>query len=98
MPKEESAPRARRTRAPTKGRKKDPNAPKRPMTAYMYYANEKREPTKTEFPDLGFGDVHKKIGERWKALSADDKKPYEEKAAADKKRYEDAKAAYKAEA
>jgi hypothetical protein len=34
------------------------------------------------------------LGERWKALSDKDRKPYEDKAATDKKRYEDEKAAY----
>jgi hypothetical protein len=34
------------------------------------------------------------LGERWKALSDTDRRPYEEKAAADKKRYEDEKASY----
>lgn len=34
------------------------------------------------------------LGEKWKALSEDDRRPYEEKAAADKKRYEDEKASY----
>jgi len=34
------------------------------------------------------------LGERWKALSAKQKTPYEAKAAEDKKRYEDQKASY----
>lgn len=34
------------------------------------------------------------LGEKWKALSDKDRKPYEDKAATDKKRYEDEKAAY----
>lgn len=34
------------------------------------------------------------LGEKWKALSPKERKPYEDKAAADKKRYEDEKAAY----
>lgn len=34
------------------------------------------------------------LGEKWKALSDKDRKPYEDKAAADKKRYEEEKAAY----
>lgn len=34
------------------------------------------------------------LGEKWKNLSDEDRRPYEEKAAADKKRYEDEKASY----
>lgn len=36
------------------------------------------------------------LGDKWKALSETDRKPYEDKAAADKKRYEDEKAKYQA--
>lgn len=97
MPKEATATATRtRTTKSTTRKKKDPNAPKRPMTAYMFYANEQREPTKTKHPELSFGEVHKLIGEEWHKLSESEKKPYEEKAAAAKKRYEEEKAAYKA--
>lgn len=36
------------------------------------------------------------LGDRWKALSEEDRKPYDAKAAADKKRYEEEKAKYQA--
>jgi hypothetical protein len=34
------------------------------------------------------------LGEKWKALSDKERKPYDDKAAADKKRYEEEKAQY----
>jgi hypothetical protein len=77
--------------------KKDPNAPKRGLSAYMFFANENRERVKEEHPGVGFGQVGRLLGERWKALSDTDRAPYDAKAAADKKRYEDEKAAYLAE-
>ena len=40
------------------------------------------------------GQVGKILGERWKALSASQREPYEQKAKADKDRYEAEKAAY----
>lgn len=40
------------------------------------------------------GQVGKLLGERWKALSDVQRRPYEEKAEADKKRYEEEKANY----
>jgi len=84
-------------RKPVKGKKKkDPNAPKRGLSAYMFFANEQRENVRTENPGIQFGQVGKVLGERWKALSAKQRDPYEAKAAADKKRYEDEKAAYNA--
>lgn len=36
------------------------------------------------------------LGDKWKALTETERKPYDEKAAADKKRYEDEKAKYQA--
>jgi len=76
--------------------KKDPNAPKRGLSAYMFFANEQRENVRAENPGIAFGQVGKVLGERWKALSDKQRTPYEAKAAADKKRYEDEKAAYQA--
>ena len=37
--------------------KKDPNAPKKPMNAYMLYANSMRAQVKEENPDLSVTDV-----------------------------------------
>lgn len=74
--------------------KKDPNAPKRGLSAYMFFANEQRENVRDENPGITFGQVGKLLGERWKALNDKQRTPYEAKAAVDKKRYEDEKAAY----
>ncbi|KAK9355142.1 high mobility group box domain-containing protein [Lipomyces doorenjongii] len=91
MPKE-----AKTTRKAKAGgrRKKDPNAPKRSLSAYMFFANEQRETVRSENPGIAFGQVGKLLGERWKALSPKEKVPYEARAAQDKKRYEEEKAAY----
>ena len=40
------------------------------------------------------GQVGKVLGERWKALSATQREPYEAKAKADKERYDAEKASY----
>ncbi|KAI9832927.1 MAG: Non-histone chromosomal protein 6 [Sarea resinae] len=94
MPKEKTT---RRTKAKGEGkRKKDPNAPKRGLSAYMFFANEQRENVRDENPGISFGQVGKVLGERWKALSDKQRTPYEAKAAADKKRYEEEKASYNA--
>ncbi|MCQ9255614.1 hypothetical protein NQ103_09125, partial [Vibrio parahaemolyticus] len=93
MPKAAAAPK-RGARVEKKRAKKDPNAPKRGLSAYMFFANEQRENVREENPGVSFGQVGKILGERWKALSDKQRTPYEAKAAADKKRYEDEKAAY----
>ncbi|KAI5837275.1 high mobility group box domain-containing protein, partial [Morchella snyderi] len=72
----------------------DPNAPKRGLSAYMFFANEQRENVRSENPGIAFGQVGKVLGERWKALTPLQRKPYEDKAQIDKERYEKQKAAY----
>jgi len=74
--------------------KKDPNAPKRGLSAFMYFSNAERPKLKEEQPDLPFGEVGKELGVRWKSISDKDKKQYEDKAAEDKIRYTKEKAAY----
>ncbi|KAF2457904.1 non-histone chromosomal protein 6 [Lineolata rhizophorae] len=92
MPKTAKA--SRKDNAVRGKKKKDPNAPKRGLSAYMFFANEQREKVREDNPGIKFGDVGKILGEKWKALSDKQRAPYEAKAAADKKRYEDEKAAY----
>jgi hypothetical protein len=72
----------------------DPNAPKRGLSAYMFFANEQRDTVREENPGISFGQVGKVLGDKWKALSEKQREPYEKKAAADKKRYEEEKAKY----
>ncbi|KAJ5683799.1 Non-histone chromosomal protein 6 [Penicillium sp. IBT 18751x] len=77
-------------------RKKDPNAPKRGLSAYMFFANDNRDKVREENPGITFGQVGKMLGDKWKALTESERKPYDEKAAVDKKRYEEEKAKYQA--
>lgn len=44
---------------------KDPNAPKRPMSAYFLWLNEHRAQIKEENPGIGITDISKKAGEMW---------------------------------
>ncbi|KNZ61353.1 high mobility group protein B1 [Puccinia sorghi] len=73
---------------------KDPNAPKRPLSAYMYFSQDWRERIKNENPDVSFGEIGRLLGHKWKALSEEEKKPYEDMACRDKKRHEAEKAEY----
>ncbi|KAJ4314168.1 Non-histone chromosomal protein 6 [Neodidymelliopsis sp. IMI 364377] len=100
MPKTEKVTRGKgkATKADAGKKKKDPNAPKRGLSAYMFFANEQRDKVREENPGIKFGEVGKQLGEKWKALSEKQRTPYEAKAAADKKRYEEEKAAYQAQA
>ncbi|KDE02271.1 non-histone chromosomal protein 6 [Microbotryum lychnidis-dioicae p1A1 Lamole] len=97
MPKEVKS---RATKVDTKSgkAKKDPNAPKRPLSAYMYFSQENRNTVKDDNPDASFGDLGKLLGAKWKDMSDEQKKSYIQKAEVDKNRYEREKASYDARA
>ncbi|TDL26968.1 hypothetical protein BD410DRAFT_783080 [Rickenella mellea] len=78
----------------TKKEKKDPNAPKRALSAYMFFSQDWRERIKAENPDAGFGEVGKLLGAKWKELDDSEKKPYVDLATKDKARAEQEKADY----
>ncbi|KAI5665613.1 hypothetical protein M9H77_15466 [Catharanthus roseus] len=76
-------------------KKKDPNAPKRAISAFMFFSQTERENVKKSNPGIAFTDVGKVLGDRWNKMSAEEKAPYEAKARADKKRYTDEISNYK---
>ncbi|EEB08448.1 high-mobility group non-histone chromatin protein [Schizosaccharomyces japonicus yFS275] len=75
-------------KAARKTRRKDPNAPKRNMSAFMFFSMSNREKIKEENPEATFGQIGSLLGKKWKTLTAVEKEPYEEKARKDKERYE----------
>ncbi|CAO2624585.1 High mobility group protein B1 (Fragment) [Lemmus lemmus] len=78
----------------TKKKFKDPNAPKRPPSAFYLFCSEYRPKIKGEHPGLSIDDVAKKLGEMWN--NTDNKQPYGKKAAELKERYGKESAAYRA--
>jgi len=92
VPAQKNIKKKRKTRGGKK--KKDPDAPKRPKTAYLCYAVAVRSQVQKDNPEMKFVDITRKISEQWKALTADERKPYDDMAAKDKERYEKAKKAY----
>ncbi|KAG7471236.1 hypothetical protein MATL_G00122330 [Megalops atlanticus] len=78
-----------------KKRAKDPNAPKRPPSAFFIFCADFRPKIKGENPGMSIGDVAKKLGEMWNSTSAADKQPYEKKAAKLKEKYDKDIAAYR---
>lgn len=69
--------------------KKDPNAPKRALSAFFWFCNDERNKVKAILPaGSGVGDVSKECAARWNNLSASAKSKYEALAAKDKARYE----------
>ena len=66
----------------------DPNAPKRPSGAYVFLTNELRPKILAENPGIKFIELGKLLGERWRSLTPDEKKRYENLAAQDKIRFQ----------
>eukprot|EP01026_Neomeris_dumetosa_P037379 TRINITY_DN30267_c0_g1_i1.p3 TRINITY_DN30267_c0_g1~~TRINITY_DN30267_c0_g1_i1.p3 ORF type:complete len:110 (-),score=27.71 TRINITY_DN30267_c0_g1_i1:291-620(-) len=76
-------PKERRQRA-----RKDPDAPKKPMGAYMWFSKVKRVEVKEKYPSKKVTEIGKILGEMWRNLTEEEKKEFQDMAADDKKRYE----------
>ncbi|KAJ1751668.1 High mobility group [Coemansia sp. RSA 1821] len=75
---------AKRTR---KKSKKDPDAPKHPMSAFLYYLTSERPRLADQLGDMSIGQQTKIIAKRWKTLNENDRAPWEKLAKHDKDRY-----------
>jgi high mobility group protein B1 len=75
-------------------KKKDPAAPKKNCSSYIFFCKDMRESVKSENPDLKGTEITKEIANLWKKLEEDDKGPFIEKAEADKQRYLDEMKSY----
>ncbi|KAL3338760.1 hypothetical protein AABB24_027733 [Solanum stoloniferum] len=70
---------------------KNPNALKRPPTAFFVFMDDFRQTFKAANPDCkSVSTVAKEGGEKWKSMTDEEKKPYQEKAAELKAAYEKA--------
>jgi len=75
-------------------KEKDPNAPKRALSAFMFFSQDNREKIKTENEGCSFGEVGKYLGEAWGKADKATKAKYDKMAEKDKARYEKEKAKY----
>lgn len=74
----------------TQKKEVDDNAPKKNLSAYIYFCKDDRETLKTEEPSLSSKDIISKMAERWKILKDSDPEKYKrycELAEADKSRF-----------
>lgn len=86
----------RKKRAP---RKKDPDAPKRPLPAYLQWSNEERKVVRDELskegkPVLGRTEMNEELRKRWDALPEADRKKIEAKGEDEKRKYHEEVTAY----
>jgi len=73
---------------------KDPNAPKKPASAYFLFSARIRNEVAAANPDKKQTEIAKVIGQRWKEMAAADKKQYDDEAARLKEAHKAAVAEY----
>merc|ERR1712216_562858 len=76
-------------------KQRDPNAPKRGLSAFLYYCEDARPNVIRENPGKKISIIAKILGEKWKMLPEEQKLPYRVKAEDDKERYNREMAAYR---
>lgn len=73
---------------PKKNKKvKDPNAPKRGLSAWIIYTNEMRPKFKADNPDKSTTELTTLMSQEWRNMTDEDKKKYTDLADVDKQRY-----------
>ncbi|BFZ62746.1 hypothetical protein YB2330_003856 [Saitoella coloradoensis] len=77
--------------------KTDPNAPEKPASAYVVFANSVREELKKDVANnsLSFTDIAKIVGDRWKLLDPEEKERMEDDAARKKEDFANAMLKYR---
>ncbi|KAG5876266.1 hypothetical protein JTB14_013003 [Gonioctena quinquepunctata] len=88
-------PKGEKQRGKKRKQTKDPNAPKRSLSAFFLFSNDERGKVKAQNPEYGVGDIAKELGRRWADAAPEDKGRYEALADNDKARYEKEMTAYK---
>lgn len=73
---------------PRKARKKkDPNAPPTPLSAYAFFFRETQTKVKAHNPSAKFGDISRSVAAMWEGLNEDEKLVYRNRSAEDHERF-----------
>ncbi|GFG32165.1 hypothetical protein Cfor_09695 [Coptotermes formosanus] len=81
-------PKGEKARGKKRKHVKDPNAPKRSLSAFFWFCNDERSKVKALNPEFGVGDIAKELGRRWSDVDPELKSKYEAMAEKDKARYD----------
>ena len=69
-------------------RNTDPSRPKRPTSAYFFFVAKQREELEKQGRKITrVAEWTKEVSAKWRALSAEEREPFDVKATADKERY-----------
>jgi len=72
---------------PWKRAKKDPSAPKRPMSAFLYFSQDRRRMLKDQNPGMRNTDISRILGDLWRKASDEERGPHIEREARERERY-----------
>ena len=73
---------------------KDPDAPRRPPSSYIFFQNEVREHVKANNPGVPYNEILQQISEQWKALGEEKQKAFKDRADAAMATFRDKNADY----
>ncbi|KAI9277362.1 high mobility group box domain-containing protein [Sporodiniella umbellata] len=90
-----SEPKARKNAMQPK-KKRDPNAPKGPGNVFFLYCRMERDNIKDEVPNESLGEVTRLLGQKWKALTKEEKQKYYDIYKKEMEEYETAMKSYTA--
>merc|ERR1712001_630125 len=76
-------------------KKKDPNAPKQPLSAYFIFSSEERLKVKNEHPSYSICEVAKELGRRWADMAPEVKQRFQQMAEEGRQKYDQEMAAYR---
>jgi len=86
---------AGRKRGGKRKRSKDPNAPKRSLSAFFWFCNDERPKIRGMNPEYTVGDVAKELGRMWAQVDPQTRERYNLMAERDKQRYQREMEGYK---
>jgi len=75
--------------------KKDPQAPKRALSAFFFFSNERRADVQSKYPSWKVGQVAQELGRAWKSLTDEERSIYDKRATDDKERYNEEMKTYR---
>jgi hypothetical protein len=87
----------KKRKTPEKKTKTKHGAPVRPPTAYISFMQQVRPGLHKLHPDDSFGELGKKVGAAWRAISKEDKKVYDDKQAKEMEVYKELRAKWEKE-
>merc|ERR1711974_154279 len=76
-------------------KKKDPNAPKQPLSSYFIFSEQERQKIKNDNPNIPLTELGKELGRRWAKIDPSLKAKYQAQAEEARQKYDVEMAAYR---